>query len=301
MSSGQQPSVPGRPHAVVPGMPDPGRCLVMGVVNVTPDSFSDGGRWFDVDAAIAHGIELAEQGADIVDVGGESTRPGAARPEPDEELHRVLPVVEGLVARGVVVSVDTMRADTARHAIASGAGLVNDVSAGLADEQMAAVLRDTGVPWVLMHWRGHADRMADLAVYDDVVRDVLHELNTRVEALVAAGVRPEQLILDPGLGFAKTGDHNWTVLGAIDEFVAQGLPLLVAASRKRFLGQLLADPGTGESRPPDRRDDATVAITMKAALCGAWCVRVHEVPANVDAAMVAGRWGAALAAHRNGR
>jgi len=293
--------VPGRPHAVVPGLPDPGRCLVMGVVNVTPDSFSDGGRWFDADAAVAHGVELAEQGADIVDVGGESTRPGATRPEPDEELHRVLPVVEGLVAQGVVVSVDTMRADTARRAIARGAALVNDVSAGLADEQMAAVVRDTGVPWVLMHWRGHADRMADLAVYDDVVHDVLHELNSRVETLVAAGVRPEQLIVDPGLGFAKTGDHNWSVLGAIDEFVTQGLPLLVAASRKRFLGQLLADPDTDELRPADRRDDATAAVTMQAALCGAWCVRVHDVPPNVDAVLVASRWGAALAEQRNGQ
>lgn len=289
----------GRPQALVPGLPDPGRCLVMGVVNVTPDSFSDGGLWLDAEAAIAHGVELAEQGADLVDIGGESTRPGAQRPDPDEELRRVVPVVEGLVARGVPVSIDTMRADVARRAVAAGAALVNDVSAGLADDYMVEAVGETGVPWVLMHWRGHSETMAELAVYDDVVREVLSELNTRVEAIVAAGVPTEQLILDPGLGFAKTGEHNWALLAAMDEFVQPGFPVLLGASRKRFLGQLLADAATGDPRPASARDHATAAVTAQAALAGVWGVRVHDVPANVDAALVARRWGDALGARRN--
>lgn len=244
----------------------------MGVVNVTPDSFSDGGQWFDADSAIAHGLLLAGQGADIVDVGGESTRPGAARVEAPEELRRVLPVVAGLVAEGLRVSIDTMRATTAEAALAAGATMVNDVSAGLADTQMAGIVAGTPAQYVAMHWRGHADSMDARAVYTDVVAEVRRELLARVEALVAAGVTPEQLVLDPGLGFAKTADHNWAVLAGLGELTGLGLPVLVGASRKRFLGALL-DP----SAPVEARDLPTAVVSVLAAQAGAWCVRVHDV------------------------
>ncbi len=265
----------------------------MGVVNVTPDSFSDGGAFLDADAAIAHGKALARDGADIVDVGGESTRPGAQRVSAEEEARRVLPVVRALSASGAVVSVDTMRAEVAAAAVELGASVVNDVSGGLADPEMAGVVRDARVPFVAMHWRGHSDRMDELAVYDDVVADVVAELRTALARLVDAGVDAEQVVLDPGLGFAKTGTHNWELLAHLDALHALGRPLLVGASRKGFLGALLSD-AEGKPRSMDARDDATAAITALAAWSGMWAVRVHEVRASVDAVRVV----AAVREHR---
>jgi dihydropteroate synthase len=261
------------------------RCLVMGVVNVTPDSFSDGGRWFEPDQAVEHGLRLLAEGADLLDVGGESTRPGAARPPVEEELRRVLPVVRELAAAGAVVSVDTMRAGVADRALAEGAALVNDVSGGLADPAMAPLVASARVPFVVMHWRGTSDRMDTLAHYVDVVTDVRDELAARVGSLVDSGVDPGRLLLDPGLGFAKRAEHNWTLLARLEELHELGLPLLVGASRKRFLGSLLAGPD-GEPRPPEQRDAATAATSTLAAAAGAWCVRVHDVRPTADAVRV---------------
>jgi dihydropteroate synthase len=269
----------------------PARCLVMGVVNVTPDSFSDGGRWFDADAAIRRGLELVEQGADIVDVGGESTRPGAARVAMDEEIRRVEPVIRALAAEGVTVSVDTMRAEVAEVAVAAGAVLVNDVSGGLADPAMPRVVAATGVPYVVMHWRGHSHDMDSRAVYADVVTEVREELAKRIDLVLAEGVAEEQIVLDPGLGFAKNAEHNWSLLAGLDRLAELGYPLLVGASRKRFLTRLLAAPD-GTPRPFDECDAATVAVTALAARAGAWCVRVHEVRPNADAVRVAAAWQA---------
>ncbi|WP_165974735.1 dihydropteroate synthase [Nonomuraea deserti] len=271
----------------VPGGAD--RCLVMGVVNVTPDSFSDGGRWFDEDAAIQHGLDLVREGADIVDVGGESTRPGAARVSLQEELTRILPVIRALDAEGVRVSVDTMRAEVARAAVEAGARLVNDVSGGLADPEMPRAVAATGVPYVVMHWRGHSHDMDSRAVYADVVTEVREELSKRVDLVLAEGVTEEQIVIDPGLGFAKNADHNWALLAGIPKLAELGFPLLVGASRKRFLGRLLAGPD-GTPRPFSRSDDATLAVTALAAHAGAWCVRVHEVGPNADAVRVAAAW-----------
>lgn len=276
----------------VPGLPDAGRCLVMGVVNVTPDSFSDGGRWFNPDTAVAHGLALVEQGADIVDVGGESTRPGAARVSLEEELHRVEPVIRGLSAEGVVVSVDTMRAEVAEMAVAAGAKLVNDVSGGLADPEMARVVAASGVAYVVMHWRGHSRDMETRAIYTDVVTEVTEELRKRVDSVLAEGVREEQLIIDPGLGFSKQADHNWALLAGLGRLRELGHPVIIGASRKRFLGRLLAGPG-GQPRPFADNDDATLAVTALAARDGAWCVRVHDVRPNADAVRVAAAWRAA--------
>ncbi len=276
------------------GPPELRRCLVMGVVNVTPDSFSDGGNWLDPDKAIAHGLELTGQGADIIDVGGESTRPGAQRVPLAEELSRVLPVVEALAREGSYVSIDTMRAEVATSALAAGARMINDVSGGLADPDMSAVVAAAGVPYVVMHWRGHSADMYGPAVYNDVVAEVRAELGSRVQALVAAGVDPAQLILDPGLGFAKLPEHNWKLLASLDQIARQRgyqqpFPVLVAASRKGFLGKLLAGPD-GQARSFARSDDATIALTALAVAAGAWCVRVHAVPGNLDAVRVAMRW-----------
>jgi dihydropteroate synthase len=262
------------------------RCLVMGVVNVTPDSFSDGGRWFEPEAAIAHGIRLLEEGADILDIGGESTRPGAERVPIEEELRRVIPVIRELAAGDAVVSVDTMRAEVADAALAAGAALVNDVSGGLADPAMAGLVAEAGVPFVAMHWRAPSAEMESRAVYDDVVIDVSAELATRLEQLVEAGVDPQQVVLDPGLGFAKNAVHNWALLADLDALHALGRPLLLGASRKRFLGSLLAGPD-GDPVPVEARDAATAAISTLAALSGVWCVRVHEVRSSVDAVRVA--------------
>jgi dihydropteroate synthase len=260
------------------------RICVVGVINVTPDSFSDGGRYASPDDAIAHGLAMRAGGADLIDVGGESTRPGARRVDADEELRRVLPVISALAAEGVPLSIDTYRASVAAAALQAGATVVNDVSGGLGDPAMAAVVRDTGCPWILMHWRGHSEHMQELARYDDVVKDVRTELLARVDAAVAAGIDEQRLVIDPGLGFAKTGAHNWSLLAALDSFVEIGLPVLVAASRKSFLGRLLAAPD-GTPRPVDEREDATTAITAHCAAHGAWGVRVHEVRPSVDAAL----------------
>lgn len=265
----------------------------MGVVNVTPDSFSDGGLWLDPDAAVRHGFDLVAQGADLVDVGGESTRPGSQRVTEEEELRRVIPVVRELAAAGAVISVDTMRASVAEQAVAAGAQVINDVSGGLADPAMAEVAADTGVPFVVMHWRGQSADMDSRAVYSDVVADVVAELADRMHALLAAGVKEEQLILDPGLGFAKASEHNWALLGHLDALISLGRPVLVAASRKRFLGTLLANPETGELRPARQRDDATAAISALSAQAGAWAVRVHDVAGTADAVRVVAAWQAA--------
>ena len=278
---------------------DVGRTLVMGVVNVTPDSFSDGGEWYEPDAAIAHGRELLGEGADILDVGGESTRPGAGRVPVEAELARVLPVISALAAEGAVVSVDTTRAVVAERAVAAGARIVNDVSGGLADPAMADVVARTGVAYVCMHWRGHSDVMDDLEDYDDVVTDVRDELAARVGTLRAAGVRRDQVVLDPGLGFSKAGSSNWPLLARLGELEELGLPVLVGASRKRFLGHLLAR-SDGQPVPPLLRDDATAAITTLAAAAGAWCVRVHTVRASADAVRVAAAWSRAGAGSPDG-
>ena len=261
----------------------------MGVLNVTPDSFSDGGRWLDRDQAVAHGISMRDAGADLVDVGGESTRPGAGRVDPEVEVKRVLPVVRELVAEGVTVSIDTTRRAVAEAAVEAGAAVVNDVSGGLADPTMGAFVASADVPWILMHWRGHSDRMNELARYTDVVLDVRAELGARVDAAVAAGVAPSRLVVDPGLGFAKTAAHNWALLRRLDVLLELGLPVLVGASRKRFLGELLAGPD-GSMRATASRDVATAAVTALAARCGAWGVRVHDVESSLDAVRVAAAW-----------
>ncbi|MDQ3735777.1 MAG: dihydropteroate synthase [Actinomycetota bacterium] len=257
----------------------------MGILNVTPDSFSDGGRFSGVSEAVQHGLAMAATGADVVDVGGESTRPGAERIPAEEEIQRILPVISKLAAAGVCTTIDTTRADVARVALQAGAAGVNDVSGGLADPSMARLVAEAGCPWVLMHWRGHSRDMATLATYDDVVTDVRNELRCRLDAALAAGVAAEQLILDPGLGFAKTAEHNWALLDRLDVLLDLGLPVLIGASRKAFLGALLAD-GDAVPRPPDKRDDATAAITALVAELGVWGVRVHEPAANRDAARV---------------
>ncbi|RCV55159.1 dihydropteroate synthase [Marinitenerispora sediminis] len=286
----------------LPGLPDPGRCLVMGVVNVTPDSFSDGGRWFDPARAIEHGLRMADEGADIVDVGGESTRPGAQRVSLDEELRRVGPVVRELARQGVAVSVDTMRAEVADYAVEAGARLVNDVSGGLADPAMARLVAKSGVAYVLMHWRGHSHDMQRRAEYTDVVQEVHDELRRRMAAMVDEGADPNRIVLDPGLGFAKRPDvgHNWALLAHLDRFHDLGRPILVGGSRKRFLGRLLSD-AEGAPRDFTGCDDATVALTALAAERGAWCVRVHDVRPNADAVRVAAAWRSGGAVLDEGR
>lgn len=263
---------------------NPDRLVVMGVLNVTPDSFSDGGRWTDLDDAVEHGIAMRRDGADLVDVGGESTRPGARRIDADEECRRVLPVLRALSSAGVPTSIDTYHASVAAAALEAGATVVNDVSGGLGDPGMLAVVRDAGCPWILMHWRAHGATMQQLAHYDDVVRDVQDELRARVDAAIDGGVSESALVLDPGLGFAKTGAHNWTLLHALPSLVALGFPVLVGSSRKSFLGTLLAD-AEGKPRAVDDRESAVTALTAYCALNGAWGVRVHEVRPSVDAAL----------------
>jgi dihydropteroate synthase len=272
----------------------------MGVVNVTPDSFSDGGRWFGAGAAIQHGLELIAQGADIIDVGGESTRPGAQRIPVDEELRRVKPVIAELVKAGAVVSVDTMRAQVAEWAVGAGVSLVNDVSGGLADPYMPRLVAKAGVPYVVMHWRGHSHDMEKRAIYQDVVREVHDELAQRVGAVTAEGVDPSMIVLDPGLGFSKNPApsgaeaHNWQLLAGLRELATIGgrdFPVLVGASRKRYLSRLFESGG--EPRPFMENDAATAAITALSAAAGAWCVRVHQVPANADAVRVAAAYRAA--------
>jgi dihydropteroate synthase len=270
----------------------PTRVQVMGVVNVTDDSFSDGGLFLDRDRAVEHGLALAADGAAIIDVGGESTRPGAIRVDPAVETARVMPVVKDLAAQGLTVSIDTMHAEVAAAALEQGARIVNDVSGGRADPKMASLVAEAKVPWVLMHWRSvsapHPHKVPD---YRDVVADVKAELMASVDAAIAGGVDASRLIIDPGLGFAKTGQHNWALLHALPEFVATGMPVLVGASRKRFLGTLLAD-ADGEPRSPGGRETATAVISALAALNGVWGVRVHDVKASVDALKVVEAWTA---------
>jgi dihydropteroate synthase len=264
----------------------------MGVVNVTPDSFSDGGRWDSPDAAITHGRVLLAEGADILDIGGESTRPGATRPVVEEEIGRVVPVIRTLVADGARVSVDTMRAEVAEQALAAGAVIVNDVSGGLADPRILDVVAASEATYVCMHWRGHSDRMQDLAAYDvpgGVVAAVRDELCLRVDAARAAGIPDERIVLDPGLGFAKTAEHNWTLLRGLSVLKSLGFPLLVGASRKSFLGTLLAGPD-GRARPVDDREDATTALTVLVAQQHVWGLRVHDVRAARDALRTLERW-----------
>jgi len=262
--------------------------LVMGVVNVTPDSFSDGGRYADAASAVAHGLALVADGADILDVGGESTRPGATRPLVEEELGRVVPVITALAEAGARVSVDTMRHEVAAAALDAGATIVNDVSGGLADPEILRVAADAGATYVAMHWRAHSDRMRDFATYDaagGVVQAVRDELEGRAEAALAAGVAPDRLVLDPGLGFAKEGSHNWALLADLGPIKALGYPLLVGASRKSFLGRLLAAPD-GTPRGVDGREDATTALSVVLAQEGVWGLRVHDVRATRDALLV---------------
>jgi dihydropteroate synthase len=264
----------------------------MGVVNVTADSFSDGGLFLDRDRAVEHGVALAAEGADIIDVGGESTRPGATRVDPEVETSRVLPVVKELAGQGLTVSIDTMRSEVARAALENGAQIVNDVSGGRADPNMAGLVADAKVPWVLMHWRSAgAVNPHEVPAYKDVVAEVRTELLAAVDDAVSAGVDPAKLIIDPGLGFAKTGEHNWALLRALPEFVGTGIPVLVGASRKRFLGTLL-EGADGAPRPPDGRETATAVISALAGLHGAWGVRVHDVRASVDALKVVEAWTA---------
>jgi dihydropteroate synthase len=263
----------------------------MGIVNVTPDSFSDGGRWADPDAAIEHGRRLLADGADILDIGGESTRPGATRPLVEEELGRVVPVISELAATGAAVSVDTMRAEVARAALDAGATIVNDVSGGLADPAMLEVVAASGATYVAMHWRAHSDHMQDFASYDGpegVVGAVRAELSERVRAILAAGIDRERIVLDPGLGFAKRGEHNWELLRGLDAVCELGFPLLVGASRKQFLGSLLAD-ADGCPRPVDEREYAGTALTVLLAQRGVWGLRVHDVRASHDTLRVLAR------------
>jgi dihydropteroate synthase len=272
----------------VPGLPQPGRTLVMGVINVTPDSFSDGGDWLDPAVAVAHGRDLLAEGADIVEVGGESTRPGAGRPSVVEELRRVIPVIAELAAAGACVSVDTMRSEVAVAAVRAGAGLVNDVSGGQADPAMFTAVADLDVPYVCMHWRGHSVVMQQRATYVDVVVEVVAELGEQLGRARDAGIAADRLIVDPGFGFAKTGEHNWEILRRLAELDALHQPLLAGVSRKAFLGSLLADLD-GEARPAKERDDATTALTTYLSERGVWGVRVHSVRASVDAIRVVAR------------
>ena len=264
---------------------------LMGIVNVTPDSFSDGGRWADPEAAIEHGRRLLADGADILDIGGESTRPGATRPLVEEELGRVVPVISALAATGAAVSVDTMRAEVAQAAIDAGASIVNDVSGGLADPAMLPVVAASEATYVAMHWRAHSDRMQDFASYDGpggVLAAVREELSERVGAMLAAGIERPRIVLDPGLGFAKQGEHNWALLRGLDDLAELGFPILVGVSRKRFLGALLAAPD-GTPRGVDEREYAGAALTLLLAQRGVWGLRVHDVRASRDTLRVLAR------------
>ena len=241
--------------------------LIMGILNVTPDSFADGGRHIDFDAAVARGLEMIAEGVDIIDIGGESTRPGADRVSEEEEIARTIPVITELAKHGTRISIDTMRASTAEAAIKAGASIINDVSGGLADPNMLQTAARLKVPYIAMHWRGASKDMNSKAIYDDVVTDVISELQERISAALDAGIQPGNLIIDPGLGFAKDADHNWKIIDAIDSFVELGYPVLIGASRKRFLG--------GDS--PDEREQATIDLTKRLATTGIWAVRVHSV------------------------
>ncbi len=267
---------------------------MLAVLNVTPDSFSDGGLWSDPDDAVRHGLGLVAAGADAVDVGGESTRPGAGRVPEHEELRRTVEVVRTLSGHGVPVSIDTMRASVAAAALDAGAVMVNDVSGGAADPAMASVVAEARCPFVVMHWRGHSARMAARASYDDVVAEVRDELCARVDALLAAGLDASRLVLDPGIGFAKDAGHGWALLTRLRELDALGLPLLVGVSRKRMLGHLLAGED-GTPRPVEQREDASHAVAALLAAHGVWAVRAHTARPTADAVRVGAAWRRAAA------
>lgn len=273
------------------GLPDQlaqiNRTLVMGVLNVTPDSFSDGGKFSSTAVAIEHGKQMFSDGADLVDIGGESTRPGAERISIQEELDRVIPVISELTKVGIPVSVDTMRAEVARESAKAGACIINDVSGGKADPEMFSFLATNQLPYIMMHWRGHSTEMMSLTNYDDVVADVCDELQTQVNLAVSAGIDLTRIVLDPGIGFAKTVDQNWPLLAQLDELQNLGLPLLIGVSRKKFLGELLAENGI--ARDVDGREAATTAITALMAAQSVWAVRVHDVKSSSDAVKVASR------------
>jgi dihydropteroate synthase len=241
--------------------------LVMGILNVTPDSFADGGRHYEFDAAVKRGLEMIAEGVDIIDVGGESTRPGADRVSQEEEIARTVPVIAELAKHGATISIDTMRASTAQAAVQAGAAIINDVSGGLADDAMLQTAAQLKVPYIAMHWRGQSKDMNSKAVYGDVVTDVISELNERIEAALDAGIEKNNLIIDPGIGFAKDVEHNWAIIDSIERFVSMGYPVLVGASRKRFLG--------GDS--PDEREQATIELTKRLGTTGVWAIRVHSV------------------------
>lgn len=279
-AAGAESGAPAR-YAALPG----GRTLIMGILNVTSDSFSDGGRWLRSEAAVAHGLELAAAGADIIDIGGESTRPGAERIAVAEEQARVLPVIRSLAERGLAISVDTMNASTARLALEAGALIVNDVSGGLADPGMADAVIEAGAPLVVSHWRGHSVDMNSRATYTDVVGEVVGELEYRVAELIVRGVSPTNLIVDPGLGFAKNAEHNWKILGHLDRISAFGLPVVVGASRKGFIGELVE-----KGAPMDARDFPSAVVSALAAAAGAWAVRVHDVAMTRSALSVSEAW-----------
>jgi len=258
------------------------RTLVMGILNVTDNSFSDGGENFDTAKAIDHGLRMHYAGADIVDVGGESTAPGTDEVSPEEEQARILPVVEALIKAGVYVSVDTRHTETARAALDMGEVLINDVSGLSHEDDMPKLIAETGARYVVMHNRGNSKTMDSLTEYDDVVNDVVAETQQIIDTFLAAGVNKDQLIVDPGLGFSKGGDQNWQLLNHLEAFQALGYPVLIGASRKRFLGSMLASPGE-DPVEPRQRDHATAAITVQVAEAGVWAVRVHSVIPNVDA------------------
>ena len=263
------------------------RTLVMGVLNVTPDSFSDGGRFDDTEIAISHALQMIEDGADIIDIGGESTRPGSERISVQVELDRVLPVIAGLVNSGVAISIDTMRAEVARAAIEAGACMINDVSGGKSDPEILSYVSTLTVPYILMHWRGPSNIMNTLTDYNDVVADVTSEVSKQVEVAVAAGIARERIAIDPGIGFAKTVDQNWPILKHLEVLEGLGLPILMGASRKKFLGELLAKDGV--ARDSDERESATTAISTLMAARGLWAVRVHDVKPTRDAIAVVDR------------
>ena len=246
--------------------------LVMGILNLTPDSFADGGRHNSFDAGVARGLEMIAEGVDIIDIGGESTRPGADRVSAEDEQARVLPVIAELSKHGAKISIDTMRADTAEKAVQAGAAIINDVSGGLSDPAMFATVKKLGVPYILMHWRGQSKEMNSRAIYKDVVNDVISEINSQIEAAIDAGINKSQIIIDPGLGFAKDAEHNWEILRNLKQFTSMGYPVLIGASRKRFLG--------GDN--PDEREAATIELTKTLVPQGIWGVRVHSVKPHVD-------------------
>ena len=247
--------------------------IVMGILNVTPDSFADGGRHNSFEAALKRGEEMLAEGVDIIDIGGESTKPGADRVPEIEELNRVIPVIKALASKGARISIDTMRASTAKAAVEAGAQIINDVSGGLADPEMLSTAANLKVPYIAMHWRGHSKDMNSRAVYGDVVNDVISELQERISAAADAGITKDNLIIDPGLGFAKDAHHNWEIIESIDEFVALGYPVLIGGSRKRFLG--------GDN--PDSREAATIELTKRLSTSGIWGVRVHSVKPHKEA------------------